>query len=211
MEVNDTIIMVYFLVAINFMINRMKDFSCHAQNLLDTNLTAKHAFNLASIFFVIVLFTRMNPIHPTLLVIMTCVLYMFFMIITRCEYRFLIMFLICMVVVFFIEATKAYYKHKENETRKYTSAAAITTQKQLQEMQTTLIKIQYMTHALSILFVFIGFLVYLGQKSREYPDWSWNKFWMGVGQCETNGIPKRLKRNVLHDVLHGVKRIVTTK
>lgn len=201
MQVNDTIIIVYFLVAINFMFNRLKDFSCHTQNLLTDNLIAKHAFNLASVFFVIVLFTRNNPIHPGMLILFTFLLYMLFMIITRCEYRFLIIFLVCMIIVFFIEATKSYYKQKEKQSQKAVEKVEIS------ELQRELVRVQLIIHTLSLFIVCIGFLVYVGQKSREYPNWSWKKFWLGSGQCSVNYLPLKLRRNIARDILDGVKRI----
>ncbi len=115
MQINETILIIYFLVAVNFLFNRLKDFSCHTQTWLTKNLIAKHLFNVAAIFFVIVLFTRSKPIHPIALIILTFVMYGFFMIITRCDHRFLAVFLISMVIVFLIEAYKSYYKEQETK------------------------------------------------------------------------------------------------
>jgi membrane-bound ClpP family serine protease len=191
MQINETILIIYFLVAVNFLFNRLKDFSCHTQTWLTKNLIAKHLFNVAAIFFVIVLFTRSKPIHPIALIILTFVMYGFFMIITRCDHRFLAVFLISMVIVFLIEAYKSYYKEKQYYI----------------ERQKNFLTTQLIVQIFSILIVFIGFFVYLGQKSREYPKWNWRKFWLGVEKCKGNSLARKLQKDVFTDLLHGIKRI----
>lgn len=196
MQVNETILIVYFLVAINFLFNRLKDFSCHTQTWLTKNLIAKHLFNIAAIFFVIVLFTRSNPVHPIILIILTFAMYAFFMVITRCDHRFLTVFLVSMVIVFLIEAYKSYYKQKDKETNTEDPYR-----------QKVLLATQLTVQVMSILIVFFGFFVYVGQKSREYPKWNWNKFWLGVHKCKGNSLSHKLHRDVFTDFLHGIKRI----
>lgn len=193
----ETILIVYFLVAINFLFNRLKDFSCHTQTWLHDNLMAKHLFNAAAIFFVIVLFTRSNPIHPAILVVLTVTMYAFFMVIMRCDHRFLAAFMACMVIVFLLEAWKV-YKKKQEEKEPAPSP----------KKGDALLKAQLAIQAISIAIVFIGFFVYVGQKSREYPRWSWRLFWIGVQKCKGNKLAARLQRSVGRDFVDGVKKIL---
>ncbi len=203
MQINETILIIYFLVAVNFLFNRLKDFSCHTQTWLTKNLIAKHLFNVAAIFFVIVLFTRSKPIHPIALIILTFVMYGFFMIITRCDHRFLAVFLISMVIVFLIEAYKSYYKEQETKQE----IQEIQEKQHYIERQKSFLTTQLIVQIFSILIVFVGFFVYLGQKSREYPKWNWRKFWLGVEKCKGNSLSRKLQRDIFTDLLHGLKRI----
>ena len=196
MQVNETILIIYFLVAINFLFNRLKDFSCHTQTWLNDNLYAKHLFNIAAIFFVIVLFTRSNPIHPIAIIFLTLAMYMFFMIVTKCDYRFLSMFVASMVIVFFIEAYKSYYKKLDKDTNTEDP-----------QRQKVLIISQLTIQIISFIIIFIGFFVYVGQKSREYPNWRWSKFFIGVHKCKGNALSKHLQRGVGKDLKAGIKKV----
>lgn len=198
MVINETILIIYFLVAINFLFNRLKDFSCHTQTWLNDNLIAKHMFNIAAIFFVIVLFTRSNPIHPMIIVGLTIVMYMFFIVVTKCDYRFLSLFIASMVVVFFIEAYKSY--NKSLQQRPLTKEDSV--------RENELIKLQLIVQIISFIIVFVGFFVYVGQKSREYPNWKWSKFFIGLNKCKGNALEKKLKRSVMQDLLGGLRRII---
>lgn len=200
MQVNETILIVYFLVAINFLFNRLKDFSCHTQTWLHDNLYAKHMFNMAAIFFVIVLFTRSNPIHPAVLVALTIGMYAFFMVITRCDHRFLGAFLACMVIVFMIEAIKAYKKKH--------SPPPVATEPNQQAPSDPLLTAQVAIQAISFAIVFVGFFVYVGQKAREYPRWSWRKFWVGVQKCKGNKLASHLQRSIGRDFVEGIKKVL---
>lgn len=193
MNIHEGIILVYFLVAINFLFNKMKDFSCHVQGIVNDSLLVKHGLNVLAVFFLLVLFTRSTPMPPAFLVGSTFVMYGFFMVITKCYYTYLAGFLLCMVVVFYIEAQKNY------EVSKYPQRA--------EEIKKRYERPQFVMHAISMVLVLVGFLVYLGQHSREYKKgWDWGKFWLGVKECAGNGDPGSPKP-VLKDIADGVKRM----
>lgn len=197
MNIREGIILVYFLVAINFLFNKMKDFSCHVQDIVNDNLFAKHGLNILAVFFLLVLFTRSTPMAPWFLIAATFVMYAFFMVITKCQYMFLGGFLLCMFVVFYLEAQKSYEVSKDPQ-----NTDAI--KKKYEKPQIVL-------HAISLVLVFIGFLVYLGQHSREYKNnWNWLTFWLGVSKCSGNGVPGKPK-SLLGDVSDGLKRLAGKK
>lgn len=199
MAINESLILVYVLVAINFLFNKLKDFSCHVQNIASDSLLVKHGLNLIGVFFVIVIFTRSTPIKPVLLVMVTFLMYGFFILITRCDYRFLFLFLAIMVLVMYLEAEKSYSKSliRKNESidvkkeeeyiRKYSLA-------------------QNVLHICSVTVVLIGVIVYIGSHSREYRrEWSWFKFWWGSKACKGNGTP--IKKSLMMDFVEGLKRL----
>lgn len=194
MDIHEGVILVYFLVAINFLFNKMKDFSCHVQTIVSENLLVKHGLNVLAVFFLLVLFTRSTPMPPAFLVGSTFAMYAFFMVITKCEYKFLGGFLACMAVVFYLEARKNYEISRSPDR-------ADVIKKKYERPQLAL-------HGLSMVLVFVGFLVYVGQHSREYRgSWDWGRFWLGVSKCAGNGAPGAAKP-LLKDVADGIRRIV---
>jgi len=199
----ETLLIVYFLVALNFLFNRLKDFSCHTQTWLTNNIAAKHVFNLAAIFFVIVLFTRSTPIHPLVIIVLTMSMYALFMVITKCDYRFIGAFVAAMTLVFLIESYKNYYKHKYTNTN-----STVQEQERHEILHKKLLALQVIIQLISLILIFVGFFVYVGQKSREYPKWKWSVFWLGAVKCKGNSLAKRLKRTVVQDFVDGIKKIV---
>jgi hypothetical protein len=131
---------------------------------------------------------------PSFLVASTFVMYGFFMIITKCYYTYLSGFLLCMVLVFYLEAQKNYEISKDPSKS--------------DEVMKKYGKPQLLLHVISMVLVFIGFFVYLGQHSREYKKtWSWRKFWLGVKTCASNGDPGK-PMPLLTDIGEGIKRLV---
>lgn len=192
MNIQQGILLLYFLVSVNFLFNKMKDFSCHVQTIVNKNLVAKHGLNILAVFFVLVLFTRSLPVHPLILIGLTFVMYVFFLLITKCDYKFLTGFLLCMVIVFYIEAHKLYKVTQEPQ-----NAEAIKEKYSAMQMYIQI---------LSIVLVLFGFVIYIGQHAREYKDtWNWKKFWIGVAKCSENG---SYETNVFKDFDDGIKRLV---
>jgi hypothetical protein len=106
------------------------------------------------------------------------------------------MFVASMVLVFFIEAYKSYYKKIEKDTKTEDP-----------EREKILLATQLTIQAISFVLVFIGFFVYVGQKSREYPNWNWSKFLIGVTKCKGNALSKNLRRGVVQDLKTGIKKV----
>ena len=192
MNIQEGLLVVYFLVAINFLFNKLKDFSCHVQRITTENLYVKHGLNIIAVFFLLVIFTRGNPMPPNFIVAATFVMYGFFILITRCEYRFLAVFLTCMVIVFYIEATKA-YKLSQNPPNK-------------EELKKKYEKTQVEIQIFSFVVVVVGVLVYIGQHVKEYKDtWDWHTFWVGVNKCAGNGSMQNA--NILNDLTLGIRKM----
>ncbi len=185
-------LLVYFLVAINFLFNKMKDFSCHVQTIVNENLLVKHGLNILGVFFLLVLFTRSTPVKPMYLILGTFIMYAFFMLITKCDYRFLGVFLLCMFVVFYLESDKL-YKASKNSAQK-------------DEIAKKYEKMQLAIQAFSCIVVLVGFVIYLGQHAREYKrNWDWRAFWLGVHKCAGNG---SREKSLVEDFSAGIKRLI---
>lgn len=189
----ENVIILYFLVVINLLFGKLKDFSCNMQGVINDSVFVRHFLNIVGVFFVLVLFTRTTPTNPLILVLATFVMYIFFILITRCDYRCVFIFLFCMLLVFYLEAHKNFvtYKlpdqEKKEERKKYAT-------------------IQYIIEVISLVCVIIGVLIYMGQHSREYKrNWNWNLFWFGTLKCKGNGVPKL--KSIKHDTYDGLRRL----
>lgn len=215
MQINEGILLATLLVCINFLFNRLKDFSCSTQALLNDNLLAKHAFNILAIFFVLVLFTRSAPLEPKFILLLVMLMYVFFIMITKCDYRFLVLFLILMGIVFYMEADKN-WRFRGEKFFFFSSASANKTagaDAEEEERKTgnltkrDVIFAQFWVELFSLIVVLIGVIVYMGQHSREFvEDWSWKSFWLGVNKCTGDGIP--IRKSVWGDLVDGLRRIV---
>lgn len=201
MEFTEGMLITYFLVIVNFLFNRLKDFSCHTQKLL-TDVYMKHVFNLFAIFFTIVLFTRSTPIHPIYVILVTLLMYVFFMMITRCHRYFLLSFLVLMTIIFYLESIKAYNKSKNKDPK-------INKEK-------TYNKVQFVLQMVSIVVVIIGFVWYILLKRKELAikldkvsldksltnemrsalqdkfSWGWGKFFFSKESCKGDGLPSNI-------------------
>ena len=193
MSIPDGFLIVYFIVILNFLFGKLKDFSCHVKTLFDEYIFARHFLNMLCVFFLIVIFTRTNPIAPPLLVLATVAMYSFFLLIVRCDYKFLIVFLLIVTIVFYLEAHKNYVIKDLKEPEK-------------NQVKENIETYQLILQVVSAVSVILGVIVYIGQHEREYgKQWSWQKFWMGVKKCSGNG---SIEKDILTDLKDGVKRIL---
>ncbi len=198
MRIIEGFIIIYFIVALNFLFNKLKDFSCNVQGIWNNHMSFRHILNIIAVFFLLVLFTRSTPIAPYRLVIVTFLMYIFFILITRCEFTFLMIFLACMISVFYLEADKV-YKLSLNPPNK-------------EEIKKNIEKIQLIIQISSLIIVFIGVIVYIGQHVREFGDeWDWKLFWFGVTKCAGDGVPMPVKKSLLNNTGLGIKKIFNIK
>lgn len=197
-ELDYTNVVVYLLVAISFFFNRFKDFSCSTQRLFVNNIVVRHVFNLVSVFFMIVLLTRTTPVNPRFIILFTLGVYGIFILLTRCDIRFIVVYFIVATIIFYIEIEKSYLKvkHPDREEGLY---------------KTHMIKlsqIQIILEILSIVLIIIGCLIYIGQKSKIHgnKNWKWSTFFLGTVKC--SNLPKKINSNIGSDLLEGLRRVV---
>ena len=192
MLISESIFVIYILIALNFLMNKLKDYSCHVQRIYNKNMFVRHGLNLVSTFFLLVIFTRSNPIHPYIIVFASILLNIFFIVITRCHYLFLGIFIVLMIIVFYLESAKSYDISKQKEKK--------------EQIEYQYSKYQFQIQLLSFIVIFIGLLVYIGQHAIEYKDtWSWYKFWVGVNSCKGNGVQET---DILMNAMTGVHKII---
>ncbi len=200
--------LLFLLGSLNFMFGRLKDFSCETQELLHT-VWVRHAFNLAGLFFVLVVFTRNSPVvSPPKLVGMVFVLYALFLVVCRCDARFLAVILALLVVVFYVEAVRMWDAKRARDGDIGTGAGAGAGET---ARPADLIRAQTALEVGVLVLAFAGSLVYIGQHSREYrgDKWSWITFWLGDSECKKNSSPMCRGKpcSVGRDMHDGLRRI----
>lgn len=194
-DIDYTNLVVYLLVAISFFFNRFKDFSCSTQNLFANNIVIRHVFNLISVFFMIVLLTRTTPVNPRYVILFTLCVYCIFILLTRCDVRFIVVYFVLATIIFYIETEKSFltvkYPQKEDS----------------HPLQITLSHVQIVIETLSVIAVIIGCLIYIGQKSAIHgnKNWNWMTFFLGTVKCSST--PKRLPRDISLDLVEGLRRV----
>lgn len=199
MKIIDAFIVVYFIVVLNFFFNKLKDFSCNIQRIWNHSISLRHGLNFITMFFLLVIFTRNNPVAPHILVLAAMVLYIFFVLVTRCEFRFLIAFIVCMIIIFYIEAYKVYYLSLKTIS-----------QEEKDKLKTNIEKVEIIVQIMAIIIVLIGVLVYIGQHVREFGrEWNWKLFWLGVEKCAGDSVPE--STSFFSDIGLGLKQILSSK
>lgn len=189
----ENVIILFFLVVINLLFGKLKDFSCNMQEVINGSVFVRHMLNIIGVFFLLVLFTRAIPTNPLILVLTTLVMYIFFILVTRCDYRFVFIFIFCMLIVFYLEAQKNFVTDKLPDNTK-------------KEERKKYEIVQYIVEIISIVCIIIGVLIYMGQHSREYRNnWDWGLFLFGTLKCSGDGVP--ILKSVKHDVYDGIRRI----
>lgn len=215
-KIYDGLLVLYMLVGVNFLLGRLKDFSCETQAFLNNSLAARHLFTIAALFFVIVLFTRKEPlVRPVLLPLLVLALYALFLVISRCDYRFLAAFMIVLTAMFYLEAERAYRisKSKEEEGRDGGDRDGRRTRDR--RTLDLITKAQRAAQVIAMIIAIIGCIVYIGQHAREYAsDWSWKTFWLGTKECRKNSSPHHtgsVAGRLMQDIQDGVLRIATPR
>lgn len=192
-----TILVLYMLAGINLLFSRLKEYSCDTQELFMSSVWVRHIYNFIGVFFLLVLFTRSQPLmHPVALLGVALLICVVFVLMTRCDHRFLVTAVMALAAVFFLEAWIAYERKRVPEgDREHTKL---------------MMKAQYVLEAVIAVLIVVGCIVYIGQHSREYRggQWSWKTFWLGTSdhKCKQNGSGRRM--SVARDVRDGIRRVL---
>jgi len=203
--------MLYMLVGINMLFSRLKEYSCETQEFFASSVFVRHIYNLIGVFFLLVLFTRTQPLmHPVALLGVALLIYGVFLLMTRCDHRFLVASVVALAGVFFLEAWVAYYAHRLQAAKTPEEAAVAAEGRRRIEGELQLMRrAQYVLEAFIIVAVAVGCVVYIGQHSREYADsWSWKTFWLGTtdNKCKMNGSGEAVA--VRRDLRDGARRLL---
>lgn len=111
----------YMIISVNFL---SPTFPCNLQKLLNESILLRHvaAFLTLYFFVVITLKTKPKPGIWNIKLIQALLLYSFFIISSRCDYRFLLIFIGCLAVDYFIQThyseQDSHHKHHITKNEK---------------------------------------------------------------------------------------------
>ena len=136
---------------------------CRFQELMSTNMFVKYLFVFFIIFFT-VNFTASSNISPTKLLILSVLVWLFFVLLSRNNIVSTLIILILLITLFTINNYIDYYKNllanetDENKKKKYSEL--------IDKLDKAYLNIEVGTLTLLV----IGFVVYFGQKYKEYKN-----------------------------------------
>jgi len=217
----------FLLIGLNFLLGRVKDFSCEMQALWHDNLAVRHSLGLAGVFFVLVVFTRAagTPLlSANQAVLLSATLYAMFMVLARCDHRFFLACIAVVVVLFYLQAWRTYAQRRLGGERPLLPSlasllhgaapssaenAAVDDKQRLQATMDIVLKAQIALVCVFFVLAAAGCVVYIGQHSVEYNrTWSWRRFWLGVHECRGNNSPGAANTsNMLGHARDGLRRI----
>jgi hypothetical protein len=166
-----SIFILYLLISGNFLANLL---GCRTQEAFNNNMVLKHLLGFMTMYFFIVLVDTKSKWSdsPHTQLLFTLLFYFLFIITTRMDYDWWIIFIIGLSIVYILQVYKDHDK---------------TTQEQREQLQ----KYQkYLTYTVFIIII-IGFLIYYGNKKAEYgKNFNILSFFLGKSKCsfDTNQI-----------------------
>lgn len=159
----------YLIIASNYLKELI---GCHLQEVLNTNMFAKHflGFLLLIIFIILI-----NPENADLRVLeiigLAIFVYLWFLLTTRSHYIFALLTLLLLLAVYILNSTIERYK-KNND---------IQVQKRLKLIK----NIQLILVVSALVLTIIGFSIYVIEKKNEYSNkFEFIKFLVGKPKCK---------------------------
>jgi hypothetical protein len=192
----DGAVLVYGLVVVNLLFTRIKDVSCTAQAYIRDSAAFYHYMNLLTVFAVIVIYSKFYPTPPLYVVGLTAAFYVLFVMLTRCDAKFLVLVVACIFVVFYLQACKNYLAGQGE-------GGGEDSRKKIRQYEAVQVDVSVASLALTVL----GVVAYIGTKSVEFDEktWNWTRFWLSTSECAGDGEPRDL--SVLQQLACGFARL----
>ena len=156
---------------------------CRLKKLLTENIFIKHFFCLLTLIFLVsITDTSDNGKNLNQILFRSFLLYILFMFVIKTQYQFFVIILILLAIIYLIkikndEIYKDIEREKENNSSKDIE--------QYIEFEYKLLKIKNILIIITLILIFIGFFVYLGQKKYEYKNkFSYVTFLFGTYKCK---------------------------
>lgn len=182
-------------------------FNCKVIYQASRNFIFKHIIAFLILFFSIVLTTdfmgkdeldnKFNSMSPLYKFCVSIVVYIFFLITTRCDFKYMFVIFILITIIFIVELQHKYLHDTNNNSEK---------------MDYILNSIKNGGAIIACLLTIVGFMVYLGKKKEEYgKNWNWLKFIFGRYDtakntaCKFNQQGRYRKKNDFKYIKKGFK------
>lgn len=167
------IFVLYLIISGNFLANL---FGCRTQEALGNKMWLKHFLGFMTMFFFVVLVDnnskRRGSPHTQLLY--TLLFYLVFIITTRMDYKWWVVFIVSLAIVYILQVYKESDDTDEKEREQY-------------ELYQT-----YLTYTTAFVILF-GFIIYYGRKKLEYGEkFNHYTFLLGKTNCSFNREPVQI-------------------
>lgn len=165
-----SIFVLYLIISGNFLANL---FGCRTQEALGNNMFLKHLLGFMTMYFFVVLVDSNSKLSdsPQTQLLYTMLFYIIFIMTTRMDYKWWIVFIIGLSLIYILEVYKGHKKTKEEDSKKY------------EEYQ------RYLTYFIGLV-ILIGFIIYYGRKKLEYSEnFDHLTFLLGKTSCSFNKEP----------------------
>ena len=168
-----TIFVLILIISAGFI---LQIFPCRLQNALNTNMYLKHLFGFFTLLFVVVINSSLK--NRKYIFLKSLLLYIFFILLTKTDYNFLIVILILLGLTYVIFLEK---DRLENEKDKNPNTKTPDEDKKI-SFYTNIINIIYIV---IILFTIVGVFAYMGEKKLEYKkSFNYITFFIGKTDCK---------------------------
>ena len=168
-----TIFVLILIVSAGFI---LQIFPCRLQNALNSNMYLKHLFGFFTLLFVVVINSSLK--NRKYIFLKSLLLYIFFILLTKTDYNFLIVILILLGLTYVIFLEK---DRLENEKDKNPNTKTPDEDKKI-SFYTNIINIIYIV---IILFTIVGVFAYMGEKKLEYKkSFNYITFFIGKTDCK---------------------------
>lgn len=168
-----SIFILYLIISGNFLANL---FGCRTQEALNTNMWLKHLLGFMTMYFFVVLVDSKSKWSdsPRTQMLFTLLFYVIFIVTTRMDYKWWLVFIIGLSVIYILQVYKDHDKTEEEEKRN------------LEKYQ------KYLIYFVAMI-IGLGFLIYYGRKKTEYGDnFNHMTFLLGKTNCSFNKEPVEL-------------------
>jgi hypothetical protein len=170
-SIGKNLFILYLVISSNFLANL---FGCKVQQAFQSNMLLKHFLGFLTLYFFVTLADTSDTLPSDLghRFGIALIIYLFFILSTRVNFRFWVPSMICLGAIYIIELFKQDEKKKdENQRDKH----------RIEQF----LKAQQILIGISSLLMLIGFIVYVGEKKSEYGrQFQWGTFFFGKTNCK---------------------------
>jgi hypothetical protein len=159
---------------------------CKLQKVLNDNIYIKHLFCFLTLVFLVNLTDpEQNTKSLNIIIFKSFMLYIFFIFIIKTYYKFFILIMITLGIVYLIVIKKTEIDNELNNNKD------INKEIELNNYKSKLIIVQNILFGFIIIFIILGFLIYLGEKKHQYKN-KFNYFTFFLGKPDCSNIPDKI-------------------
>ncbi len=170
-SIGKNLFILYLVISSNFLPNL---FGCKVQQAFQHNILLKHFLGFLTLYFFVTLADTSDTLPSNLghRFGIALIIYLFFIISSRVNFRFWIPSIISLGAIYIIELFKQDEKKKDEAQRD---------KHRIEQF----LKAQQIFVGISSLLMLIGFIVYVGEKKSEYgTHFHWGTFFFGKTSCK---------------------------